>query len=61
MGQFSPNIRQAKSLRRHQALEFFKPVEDDDQLCLCWCFSSLLGSLDYQEALAEYTHGFRCS
>ena len=49
MGAFLPTIFQMKSLRRHQALEFFKPVLDDDD----WLrFRCLLSWLQHQEPLA---------
>ena len=49
-------------MERSKELGFtFKPVEDDDRFSSCGCLLCLLGFLDYQEALAEYTHGFRCS
>ncbi len=47
--------------RQHQVFEFFKPVEDDDRFRRCGCLLCLLGFLDHQESLAEYTYGFRCS
>ncbi len=48
-----------RSLRRwRQALEFFKPVEDDVDLALC---VRRIPFLHHQQPLAEYAYGFRCS
>jgi hypothetical protein len=35
---------------RHAALQLFKPVQHD--VDLCWCRLFLLGGLEHQEALA---------
>ena len=45
-----PTIRQANSLRRHQAFEFFKPVLHDDDFLPC--FARHTAFLDHQEPLA---------
>ena len=45
-----------RSVGRHQAFEFFKPVLDDDRLGRAGAFITRVTGLDHQESLAVPSH-----